>query len=344
MKAIGGAVAQGREAAPGSAQTPGGPTRAAVAQARRALSCRLLVVWLAVVWLGSGALAQNGAYPCLPDLEASGDEEPLGRLAVQWVADTIRELEPALPRTRTAGQLPLAPDDPLADAFRFLRERALLDPAYRPETFGADEWQALLDGVLARYGLPAFAVGSADAPEALRDDLARLVARVLAVVRPVALLAWDPDDDARLVFVGVMWNWSPYPRLLVWRPPEGWSMRDGPRVLAGRIDFCGQPVRDFVSAAEPVARSLFLSHADAVMYLVGSDPETRSWPYRVDQGDEVAVFAFEHPEVVEVETFSAVFVGEPPGVLQLARLVPFVRTNLSPVGMARAFQTPPRDD
>ncbi len=304
----------------------------------------MLLAWLLVVWLGSGAVAQAGPYPCLPGPEASTVEEPLGRLAVQWVADVMRELEPALPRTRTAGQLPLAPGDPLEEAFRYLRERGLLDPAYRPESFDVAGWQALLDGVLARYGLPAFAVGPADSAEALRDDLATLIARVLAVVRPVALLAWDPDDEAHLAFVGVMWNWSPYPRLLVWRPPDGWSMRDGPRMLAERIDFCGRPVRDFVSASAPVARSLFLHHADAAMYLVGSDPETRAWPYRVERGDEVAVFAFEHPEVVGVETFSAVFVGEPPGVLQLARLVPFVRTNLSPVGMARAFQTPPRDD
>ncbi len=305
--------------------------------------CVLVVVaWLLGVALAP--LAHADPYPCLPDVQDAEAHEPLGWLAVQWVADVMREIEPALPRTRTAAQLPLAPGDPLEDAFRFLRERGLLDPGYRPESFDAAAWQALLDGVLARYGLPAIAVGPADSPEALRDDLATLVARVLAVVRPVALLAWDPEDEARLVFVAVMWNWSPYPRLMVWRPPDDWSMRDGPRVLAGRIDFCGQPVRDFVSAAEPVARSLFLNHADAAMYLVGSDPETRSWPYRVERGDEVAVFAFEHPEVVGVETFSAVFVGEPPGVLQLARLVPFVRTNLSPVGMARAFQTPPRND
>ena len=318
------------------------------------IRCRPSSVWFArryvlvvMAWLLGVALAplaHADPYPCLPDVQSAEADEPLGWLAVQWVAEVMREIEPALPRTRTAAQLPLAPGDPLEEAFRFLRERGLLDPAYRPESFDAAGWQALLEGVLARYGLPAFAVGPAGSAEALRDDLATLVARVLSVVRPVALLAWDPDDEERLVFVGVMWNWSPYPRLMVWRPPEDWSMRDGPRVLASRIDFCGRPVGDFVSAAEPVARSLFLHHADAAMYLVGSDPETRSWPYRVERGDEVAVFAFEHPEVVGVETFSAVFVGEPPGVLQLARLVPFVRTNLSPVGMARAFQTPPRDD
>jgi hypothetical protein len=281
---------------------------------------------------------------CLPPAGAAFEDEPLGRLAIAWLAETVRAIEPALPRTRTAAALPVDEDDPLHEPWRYLRERAIVPPSFDVDAFDAAAWQALLDEWLATYGLPGVRVGPASTPGDLRADLEAVAMRVLDVIRPVALLAWDPADDERLAFVGVVWNWSPYPRLLVWRPPEGWSMRDGARELAGRIDFCGRPVSAYVSASAPVARSLFLDNVDTAMYLVGSEPETRSWPHRVESGEEVDVFAFEHPEVAHLDAFSAVFVGAPPGVLQLMRLLPQVRTNLSPMGLARVLQTPPRRD
>ena len=58
-------------------------------------------------------------------------------------------------------------------------------------------------------------------------------------------------------------------------------------------------------------------------------------------GEEVDVFAFTHPLVAGLDAFSAVFVGDPAPVLTFVRLLPRVRTNLSPVGMGRILQTPP---
>ena len=290
-------------------------------------------------------LLSGGAYAaaCIATTDRLWEDPSLVRVAVRALAATVQELEPALPRTRSAAALPPGVDDGLADALRYLRERRLLPSTFDLDAFDAEAWQDLLDTFLASYGLPSVPVGPVRTSDDLRVDLERVVDRVLAVVRPVALLAWEPHDEARLAFVGVVWNWSPYPRLLVWRVPEDWSMRDGARQLANRIAFCGRPVNDWVSASAPVARALFMTHADdAAMYLVGSEPETRAWPYRVERGDEVAVFAFEHPEVADVAMFSAVFAGEPVGVLELARIVPQVRTNLSPVGLVRVMQTPPR--
>lgn len=290
------------------------------------------------------ALLSTVTAACLPPVTDVSDDEPLGRVAIAWLAATVRAIEPALPRTRTAASLPVDDDDPLYEPWRYLRERAIVPPSFDVGAFDASAWQALLDEWLATYALPSVPVGPVNSAADLRADLDAVAARVLDVIRPVALLAWDPDDEQRLAFVGVVWNWSPYPRLLVWRPPEGWSMRDGARELASRIDFCGRPVSAYVSASAPVARSLFLDNVDTAMYLVGSEPETRSWPYRVESGEEVEVFAFEHSEVAELDAFSAVFVGAPPGVLQLMRLLPQVRTNMSPMGLARVLQTPPRRD
>jgi hypothetical protein len=266
-------------------------------------------------------------------------------VAVGAVADVVRTLEPSLPRRRHLSASRSDTSDAVERDVRYLVERGLVPTSFDPAGFDQAAWQALVEALLAGYALPPLRVGERLTAATLEAELDAVVSRILAVIRPVVLLAWDPDDDQRIAFVGLVLNWSPYPRLVVMRPPDGWTMRDGARELAGRVTLCGASVRDWVSAPAPVARALFYQHADdAPMYLVGSDPDRDGWPYRVPAGEEVDVFAFEHPEVADLERFSAVFASEPLGVVQVARLLPQVRTNLSPMGFLRAMQTPPRRD
>jgi hypothetical protein len=268
------------------------------------------------------------------------------RVALAALAHSVRSLEPAFPRTIIASRLPVAEDDPLRDDLRYLRERNLTPRDLSLETFGRDDWQRLLDAFTSWYGLPSRPVGALDSPESALRDLQAAVDRIVASVRPVALLAFDPSDEDRLAFVAVMWNWSSYPRLIVQRPPEGWTLREGARTLAERIDdICGVTITDYIAAPAPVARDLFLANNRATMYLVGSEPETLgAWPYQVPRGEEVAVFDFEHPEVRDLDAFSAVFVGDPLSFLSMARYLPSVRTNLSPTKLLHVMQTPPRRD
>jgi hypothetical protein len=268
------------------------------------------------------------------------------RVALAALAHSVRSLEPAFPRTVIASRLPVAEDDPLRDELRYLRERNLTPRDLSLETFGRDDWQRLLDVFTSWYGLPSRPVGPLDSPESALRDLQAAIDRVVATVRPVALLAFDPADEDRLAFVAVMWNWTSYPRLIVQRPPEGWTMREGARALAARIDdICGVTITDYIAAPAPVARDLFLANNRATMYLVGSEPETLgAWPYQVPTGEEVAVFDFEHPEVRDLDAFSAVFVGDPLSFLSMARYLPSVRTNLSPTKLLHVLQSPPRRD
>ena len=320
-------------------------------QVRRGIACRPANGWwrslgLCVgLVLGVAGSAHASSSVCSFAPEALRDDALVGPVAVQAVADALRTLEPSLPRTRRIGGAVENLDDTVERDVRYLAERGLLPPAFDPTAFDESSWQVLVEALLAGYGLPPLHVEERLTAEALETDLDAVVSRILAVIRPVVLLAWDPEDEQRIAFVGLVLNWSPYPRLVVMRPPDGWTMRDGGRELAGRVTLCGVSVRDWVSAPAPVARALFFQHADdAPMYLVGSDPERDGWPYRVPTGEEVDVFAFEHPEVADLERFSAVFASEPLGIAQVVRLLPQVRTNLSPVGLLRAMQTPPRRD
>jgi hypothetical protein len=291
------------------------------------------------------AVSTAGANPCLADDLAghAGPEESVARVALSSLARTIRTIEPALPRTIIASRLPVETDDPLLDDLRYLRERDVTPRDLSLETFDRDTWQGLIDALTGWYGLPSRPVGDAATAEAILDDLEQAVVRIVEVVRPVALFAWDPDDEDALAFVAVIWNWSPYPRLIVSRPPEGWSMAEGARALARRLQVCGATIGDYIAAPAPVARHLFLTNNATTMYLVGSEPESLgAWPYEVPAGQEVDVFAFTHPEVRDLEAFSAVFVGDGLGLASLARLLPSVRTNLSPIGLVRVMQTPPR--
>ena len=306
-------------------------------------SWRWRALWLSLLFcLGTSAYASSSV--CSLESVAVQHDAQVGSVVVRSVADTLRTLEPSLPRTRWLSR-PEDASDALRSDVRYLAERGLLPSSFDPGAFDEASWRVLVEALLAGYGLPPVHVEERVTMATLAAEFDAVVSRILAVIRPVVLFAWDPEDDERIAFIGLMLNWSPYPRLVVMRPPDGWTMRDGARALAGRVTLCGAPVRDWVSAPAPVARALFVQHSeDAPMYLVGSDPDRDGWPYRVPAGEEIAVFAFEHPEVADLERFSAVFAAEPLGLVQVVRLLPQVRTNLSPMGFLRAMQTPPRRD
>lgn len=259
------------------------------------------------------------------------------------LAHVVRTLEPALPRTLIASTFELPDDHPDHDELRFLRERRVIAHGAEVDPMSAEVWQAALDTIAGWYTLPPTPTGDpADAAQ-VRSDLDGLVDRVGRAVRPTALVAWHPDDEQRLAFLGLLWNWSAYPRLVVWRPGEDETLDGGLRAVAARLDTCAYSVTAFVGAPAPVARDLFLNENQATMYLVGSEPDLPgAWPYEVPAGEEVDVFAFTHPLVAGLDAYSAVFVGDAAPFFTFARLLPRVRTNLSPIAVRRVLQTPPR--
>jgi len=211
---------------------------------------------------------------------------------------------------------------------------AIVDPL-TPEV-----WRAALGVVSGWYRAAAIASGDPNLPGVAERDLHALLASVARAVRPLALIAWEPGRDAQLAFLGLVWNWSVYPRLIVFRENQGMGRNLG--ATARTLSNCAFPVSDYVAASAPVARDLFLAYDIATMYIVGSEPDPGGrWPEAVPAGEELAVFAFDHPLVADVEQFSAVFVGDPAPVLTFVRLMPQLRTNLTPLAVPRVLATPP---
>lgn len=291
---------------------------------------RALALTLLVALASAGATSASGCLPVPPPA-------PLPALA-----QVVRLLEPALPRSLIVGRLELPDGHPDQDALRYLRERRVIPRGANVDPMSPDVWAAAVATVAGWYDVAPPATGEPADPSRRADDLEALLRAVARALRPAALVAWSPDDGRRLEFLGLVWNWSAYPRLIVTRPDD--TPWDGAlRSAAARLDTCAYPVDAWIGAVAPVARDLFLAENRATMYVVGSEPELPgAWPYQVPAGDEVAVFAFTHPVVAGLDAFSAVFVGDPTPALTLVRVLPRVRTNLSPFGVVRILQTPVR--
>ena len=267
---------------------------------------------------------------------------PLPERPISALAATVRLLEPAMPRLLITARLELPAEHPDYADLQYLRERRVIARGAEVDPMTPDVWQAALTEVAGWYRAGAVQAGDPSDPAIVERDLAALVDRVARAVRPVALVAWEPEDRRRLAFLGLVWNWTRYPRLVVYRlDPADDRIDANLGSMARRLDTCAFPVRDYVAASAPVARDLFLAENRARMFIVGSEPDLPgAWPLEIARGDEVDVFAFTHPLVASLDAYAAVFVGDTAPALTLTRLLPFVRTNLSPVGMMRILATP----
>lgn len=267
---------------------------------------------------------------------------PLPERPIPALAATVRLLEPAMPRLLITARLELPAGHPDYADLQYLRERRVIARGAEVDPMTPGVWQAALDEVAGWYRAGTVRAGDPSDPAVVERDLAALIDQVARAVRPVALVAWDPDDRQRLAFLGLVWNWTRYPRLVVYRlDPEDDQIDANLGSMARRLDTCAFPVRNYVAASAPVARDLFLAENRARMFIVGSEPDLPgAWPLEIAQGDEVDVFAFTHPLVTSLDAYAAVFVGDTAPALTLTRLLPFVRTNLSPVGLLRILATP----
>ncbi len=300
------------------------------------LAAALLLLALAPLAVAQVCRAElTGALPSgALDAPATGVDAALVlRRAVQLV-------EPALPPLKRVGDVGLDIDHPAYAAVEYLRGRGLLPATWGPDELSGDAWREMNGRFLAWYRLDG---PLPDAPATvgdLVDDMSATLQRVGQAVRPAALLAWDPDDDDRLSFWAIIWNWTVYPRLLVFRPDPRVGLQGSPRDVLPHLGNCAVSVSAYITAPEDTAKSLFLAHNDSRMYVVASQPDDGAWPLEVPQGRELEAFAFALPELEGAQVYAAVFDGPEVGFGTILGLMTRVRTNLSPAGFLSHMQTP----
>ena len=303
------------------------------------LFSRSLLSLFLLVAFGTG-LAQR----CGPELVRSAaqlpPETPTGVLAAQLMARAVILAEPALPPLDPLAKAPLAEDQPGYSAANYLAQRELLPASWQPEELSRETWEAMLNSFLDWYDLPPTQAGAGTALPDLVGDLGAVLDSVNERIQPLLLVASDSENRAEVAFLGMLWNWTVYPRLIVLKPKEEHTLERGVAPLLDRVGTCAIDLRHYVLAPEQTARSLFLAHADARMYVIGSEPERLSWPLLVDAGEEELYFGFEAAEVEELQAFAAAFDGNQVGVRTLVTMLPRLRTNLPPTRIPGILRTP----
>lgn len=290
-------------------------------------------------------LATASAQVCraeLTDALLDGDlgRRPTGIDAALVLQRAVSLVEPALPQLRRGGSIPLDAEHPAYGAAKYLQDRKLLAANWTPEDLSVDSWNAMLGDFMAWYKLGDPGVDTPASVADLIDDAAKVLDEVSGAIRPAALLASDPDDGGRLSFWAIIWNWTVYPRLLVFEPQAVELGRD-PREVLPALGNCAVNVDRYISAPQDTAKSLFLTHNDSRMFVVASEPRGQSeWPYEVVAGEEIHAFDFSLPALDGVRIFAAVFDGPEVGVGKVLGLMTSVRTNMSPVGFISHMQTP----
>ncbi len=305
-----------------------------------ALAGRLLAAALLLV-LASFAAAQVCRDELVGALvDPALDRPATGVDAALVLRRAVQLVEPALPPLVRVDEVGVPDDHPAYAAVRYVKARGLLPSGWSAEEIGAEAWRQMNARFMGWYRLEGPLPDGPATVGDLVEDMAATLERVGQAVRPAALLAWDPADDDRLSFWAVIWNWTVYPRLLVFRPDPDVDLSGSPRDVLPHLSNCAVRVGAYVTAPEETAKNLFLAHNESQMYVVATHPDSEGWPLPVPQGEELDAFAFALPELGGAQVYAAVFDGPEVGFGTILGLMTRVRTNLSPAGFLNHMQTP----
>lgn len=288
---------------------------------------------LALLTLSGGAAAQRCADEMrAPFSEALLLEAATGRSAAKLLARATDLLEPSLPPLQRVLDLPVERGDPDYETFSYLADRLLLPPPWPADTFSAEAWEVALARMAGWYDLPA-PTFELEAPtnEDLLTSLFEIIEGSSTAPQPVALLAADLQDDARIAFWATLRNHGVYPRMIVLRPPEEpVDLRRNIGEALTRLSTCATTLENYVYAPADTAERLFLATNESRMVIVGGVPPLSQPIFEVPAGDETAYLTFSAHEVANNERYTALFLGPSVGIPTLLRLLPQVRTNMNP--------------
>ncbi len=254
-----------------------------------------------------------------------------GRSAAQLLRRAAELLEPSMPPLQRVSDLPVPADDPDRGVFSYLADRQLLTPMWLPGTFSADAWRAALAKVAGWYELPVPSLGKASpSNNELLGTLTPIFDAAGTALNPVALFAFDPADGSRIAFWATLRN-GVYPRMIVVKPPgTPVDVRGDTAGALAQLGDCVVTPENYVYTSASTAERLFLATNASRLVILETLPPSPQFLLEAPAGLESSYLTFTAPEVADKVRYTALFLGPSVGFGTLLRLLPQLRTNMSP--------------
>lgn len=324
-------------------------SRDAFSASRLPRCCLPLIEWalmkrrLAVLLTLLAALTAGAQASCELELgqldRGLPADMPAGTRAAQLLYGAVELVEPALPAWQFNATVPLPAEQAGYAAVQYLVGRDLLPDSWQADELDRETWHEMLGRFLGWYELE-LAETDLDRLNGTdpSGDLAQVLDLIGEAVRPVAIIAHDDNQD--VAFLGVIWNWSSYPRLLVHRIPAGTSVRSGTQSVLADISNCAVRFERYASAPVATAWRLFVGSGDSLMYVLAADPWRPQLPVAVEQQQVMDYLEFMALEVNGASQFSAAFSGQEIGLGAILGMITQIRTNVSPVRLGHYLEVP----
>ena len=281
-------------------------------------------------------LGLSSAQQCSEELRAGYSANELaqpadGRRAATLLKRAVELLEPSLPPLQRVTDLPVSADDPDHALFSYLADRRLLSPFWSAGTFSFDAWSAALKELASWYELPVPTLSDrTPSGSDLLASLEPIFESAGAYLDPVAVFAFDPADPSRVAFWATLRN-GVYPRLIVVHPPtEAVNVQEDVAGAMARLSDCAVSIKNYVYAPADTAERLFVTTNESRMVILAAEPPAPTEILETPSGDETAYLSFTAPEVADKKRYTALFLGPNVGFMTILRLIPQLRTNMSP--------------
>lgn len=137
----------------------------------------------------------------------------------------------------------------------------------------------------------------------------------------------------------MIWNWTPHPRLLVYRP-DGMRLNDdgAPEEALQQLGSCAWRPSAWIATSLDAAEDYYFGNVDAGLIVLAMDDDVVR--REVPRGEERSVMRFAWPPLEGAGIASLEFTGPGPGAGEAIGLLTRMRTNLGVFDLRRYLAFP----
>lgn len=287
------------------------------------------------------ALATTCSWPGITSPERAS-HAPTGYDFAAYFQRGLSLIEPSLPRLQRADakRFAGASSEELKQAALFVAERKLIFGNFSETVLSPEAWRRAVTELYSWYHVNATPPPWPRTVAELEEATKTVFETVSKALRPVLLIATDPNDSERISFWAYLWNWTPYPRVIVFPPNDNVRTSKNNTEAMAAASNCLITVEHYIVAEESVARSLFLDHYDSDVKIVQTEPASSLVGTTVPAGREIEVFLFQYPGMEALQSVALTFSGPSAGVFDILSGISKVKTNIGIFNISHMFALP----